>query len=86
VLKLVKSFASSLEGILEKLALSNIDKNITHNIAGMAGNLRFYKLAKLSIELEKDIDTWSETIHKEKKIILVDFLKDILNQISLLEK
>ena len=85
ILKLLKSFASSLEEILKTLQTTNINKDITHNLKGMAGNLRFMKIHDLVNEYDKTIDHWDEEKHQKNKQELIAYLESVIEQTKLLK-
>jgi CheY-like chemotaxis protein/plasmid maintenance system antidote protein VapI len=86
VLKLLKSFSTSVEEMLKKLESNYIDEDLAHSIKGVSGNLRLKKLYDLSTKFEKSLPNWSELEHEKNRNILISHLKEILKQIDLLNK
>ena len=71
VLNLLNSFANTILEIQIKIQKDGLNKDIIHNLKGVAGNLRFNILYELSIEIEeyldkhtKDINIYQETLLK----------------------
>ena len=86
ILKLLNSFISTAQSILLKFKSQNMDADLLHLIKGASGNLRFTKLYTLSIEFEKEIESWSNEQHQNNKAIFITHLNSIVKQIELLNK
>jgi CheY-like chemotaxis protein len=82
ILKLLGSFVSSSQNILEKLESGDIDKDITHSIRGITGNFKFDLLYKLATEFEHTLDTWSEKDFKTNKKLLQEQLQELIRKIE----
>ena len=81
VFKLLKSFANSATDILKRLKDGEFNEEIIHNIKGVAGNLRFNNLYKFSIELEKNMQEYSQDEKDKNKKLLILHIEHIVNEI-----
>ena len=79
---LLQSFSTSAKGFIEKIELDATDADLLHNIKGISGNLRFTHLYNLCMEMEEDIESWSEVEHKDEDKKIVAHLKNLLQQIE----
>jgi len=82
ILKLLRSFATSAQNILEKLETNNIDKDITHSIRGITGNFKFNILYKLATEFEHSLDEWSKQDYEANKQTLQLHLQELIKKIE----
>ncbi|MEA1982440.1 MAG: FIST N-terminal domain-containing protein [Campylobacterota bacterium] len=82
VAKLLRSFVSSAQSILQKLELNDIDKDITHNLKGLSGNFKFDLLYDLVCEYENTLEQWQAKEHIENKKTLVAHLSKIIEKID----
>jgi signal transduction histidine kinase/FixJ family two-component response regulator len=80
--KLLTSFVSSAQNILDKLQKEDIDKDITHSIRGISGNFKFDILYKLATEFENNLDGWSIEEHKTNKERVQKHLKELISKIE----
>gem|GEM_PF-1448258 len=84
--KLLGSFRLTAETMLEKIETDGLNKELFHNIKGVAGNLRFNKLYALSKKLENEFDILDKKALQTNKELLNSHLKNLLEQISLIYK
>ena len=82
ILKLLGSFISSAQSILDKLESSNINKDITHSLRGITGNFKFDLLYKMATEFEQSLKEWSKEEHTINKQILKSQLKELIKKIE----
>jgi len=86
ILKLLNSFATTITQMQIKLKEGGLDKDIAHNIKGVAGNLRFKNLYELTIEIEKYLQKHTKEDTLEYQEILLKHLEHLQKEIELLSK
>ena len=86
VLRLLNSFYKSSLRFIETLEKENLNEDILHTLKGISGNLRFSKLYKLIQDFELSIEEWSLEESTKHKDILIAHLKNIIQQIDLINK
>jgi len=86
ILKLLNSFATTITQMQTKLKEDGLDKDIAHNIKGVAGNLRFHNLYELTIEIEKYLEEHKKEDALEYQETLLKHLEYLQKEIKLLNK
>ncbi len=82
ITSLVKSFASSLVEIENKIEDEGVTGDILHNLKGMVGNLRFNEFQKFIVRAEKEYAEWDEHTRDEETQELLKHIEQILKQIE----
>jgi len=84
VLKLLNSFISSANSILNKLETQNIDTDITHNIKGISGSFKFKSLYDMATAFEEKLEWWTKEEHRTNKKVLISHLEELIKKINIL--
>lgn len=79
---LLLSFSTSAKGFIDRLQTDGSDADILHNIKGISGNLRFTYLYNLCMEMEEELDDWTQEEQTKEDKKLLAHLQNLLKQIE----
>lgn len=84
--KLLVSFTTTIEAIIQKIKEEGLSQELLHNIKGVTGNLRFNNLYTLSQKIEYEFDKLSKIQIQNNTNLILSHLNNLLKQISLIYK
>jgi PAS domain S-box-containing protein len=86
ILSLLNTFVLSATKMLEELENNGLNEKLIHTIKGVSGNLRFQNLYQLSIKVEKKLPLMDEKEKNESQALLVSHLKNLIDQVKILNQ